>query len=51
MLTYLYIFILALLCVPFGICVWLWTQSPVLALCVYLIMGVIYMGLVYRDGV
>ena len=48
-LTYLYIFILGLICVPAGWAVWLLTQSAMLFAAVYLILGIIFIGLVYRD--
>jgi len=49
MLTYLYIFILGLICVPAGWAVWLLTQSAMLFAAVYLILGIIFISLVYRD--
>jgi len=49
MRTYLYIFFLFLFCVPMGIYAWLLSGSIILAASIYLICGVIFVGLLYRD--
>lgn len=50
MLIYLYIFFLFLFCLPMGIYAWLLSGSVVLAASIYLICGVIFVGLLYKDG-